>query len=58
MDAKFKILYSEFSTGGFTTLCSALCPDLLELKEIGVADNLRGRVVRIFFWVMQLWPFK
>jgi len=35
---------------------SKLCPDLLRLDAIGAADNLRGRVVRLFFRVMEWWP--
>ena len=35
---------------------SALCPDLLRYEQIGVADNMRGRVVRAFFWLMRAWP--
>lgn len=31
------------------------CPDLLEYKYLGAADNLRGRVVRGFFWCMRWW---
>lgn len=31
------------------------CPDLLRWKDIGVADNLRGHVVRGFFWLMRTW---
>ena len=34
---------------------SALCPDL-RYEQIGAADNLRGRVVRAFFWLMRAWP--
>lgn len=33
-----------------------LCPDLLRYEQIGAADNLRGRVVRLFFWLMRWWP--
>jgi hypothetical protein len=40
----------------FTSTLSAICPDLLSLDEIGAADNLRGRVVRAFFWLMRFWP--
>jgi hypothetical protein len=29
-----------------------LCPDLLRLEQIGVADGWRGRVVRAFFWLL------
>ena len=30
----------------------ALCPDLLSIRDIGVADGWRGRVVRGFFVVL------
>lgn len=33
-----------------------LCPDLLRYDQLGEADNLRGRVVRVFFWLMRVWP--
>lgn len=33
-----------------------LCPDLLTYSDIGAADTWRGRVVRVFFWVMRWWP--
>jgi hypothetical protein len=33
-----------------------LCPDLLRLANIGAADGWRGRVVRLFFVLMQAWP--
>lgn len=26
-----------------------ICPDLLRLEMLGAADNLRGRIVRLFF---------
>lgn len=32
-----------------------LCPDLLRWENIGVADGLRGRVVRGFFWLLRAW---
>ena len=35
-----------------------LCPDLLRYEQIGEADNLRGRVVRAFFWVLRAWRVK
>lgn len=38
-----------------TTSASYICPDLLELDDIGAADNVRGRVVRAFFWLMRFW---
>ena len=33
-----------------------LCPDLLRWENIGAADGFRGRVVRMFFWLMRAWP--
>lgn len=33
-----------------------MCPDLLRYDQLGEADNLRGRVVRAFFWLMRIWP--
>lgn len=33
-----------------------ICPDLVRYEQIGAADNLRGRVVRVFFWLMRWWP--
>lgn len=33
-----------------------MCPDLLRYDQLGEADNLRGRVVRAFFWLMRAWP--
>lgn len=32
-----------------------MCPDLLRYDQLGEADNLRGRVVRAFFWIMRVW---
>lgn len=44
-------------TGVQTRLVSMpICPDLLEYDMIGVADNMRGKVVRAFFWLMRMWP--
>ena len=40
---------------GDTVVVGAICPDLLEYKHIGAADNWRGRVVRAFFWLMRVW---
>lgn len=42
--------------GIHTPVPYALCPDLLRYEQIGVADNLRGRIVRGFFWLMRAWP--
>lgn len=44
------------SGGSVSATPSALCPDLLRYEQIGQADNLRGRVVRGFFWLMRFWP--
>jgi hypothetical protein len=40
-------------TSGFTTNRTYLCPDLLSIRNIGVADGWRGRVVRGFFRLMK-----
>ena len=45
-------------TLGTHTTPDHLCPDLLRYEQIGVADNWRGRIVRGFFWVMQIWRVK
>lgn len=46
-----------FTTDGTTKMIGVpICPDLLEYGDIGVADNLRGRMVRAFFWFMRVWP--
>jgi hypothetical protein len=37
-----------------TSVTRALCPDLLGLSDLGVADGLRGRVVRGFFWLLEI----
>lgn len=29
-----------------------ICPDRLRLAQIGEADGVRGRVVRLFFWLL------
>jgi hypothetical protein len=45
------------TTGTVTRMVTIpMCPDLLQYDQLGEADNLRGRVVRIFFWVMRFWP--
>lgn len=45
----------SMSTTG-TAAPQALCPDLLRYEQIGAADGWRGRVVRVFFWLMRAWP--
>jgi hypothetical protein len=32
-----------------------ICPDLLRYEDIGEADNVRGRVIRAFFWLIRWW---
>jgi hypothetical protein len=33
-----------------------LCPDLLRYEQLGEADGWRGRVIRVFFWLLRVWP--
>jgi len=35
-----------------------ICPDLLRYDQLGVADNFRGKIIRGFFWLMQIWREK
>jgi hypothetical protein len=46
----------EQTTNGVRLITIPACPDLLDYSAIGEADNLRGRVVRVFFWLMRAWP--
>lgn len=46
---------STVTLGTFVTP-DHLCPDLLRLSQIGQADCWRGRVVRLFFFCLQIWP--
>ena len=46
---------SDGTPEGTTEVISYLCPDLLDYASIGAADNWRGWVVRVFFWVMRAW---
>jgi hypothetical protein len=41
-----------------TSANQVVCPDRLDHTKIGEADNLRGRVVRAFFFLMRLWPVR
>lgn len=41
---------------GTRILVCPICPDLLDHDALGAADNLRGRAVRAFFWLMKAWP--
>ncbi len=45
----------SYTLTSVTGVPQVLCPDLLTLEHIGVADNLRGRVVRGFFQLMRIW---
>jgi hypothetical protein len=53
-----RLIPQDYGRGSvsFTWNPTALCPDLLRYEQIGEADNLRGRVVRAFFWLMRAWP--
>ena len=31
------------------------CPDLIRYRDLGEADDLYGRVVRGFFWLLRWW---
>lgn len=42
-------------TYGNKMLGCPVCPDLLSIDDIGVADNLRGKVVRGFFLLIGWW---
>lgn len=33
-----------------------ICPDLLEHRDLGEADSMRGHLIRGFFWLMRWWP--
>jgi hypothetical protein len=50
------ITLSNTSTHTVTSAAQYLCPDLLRYEQIGAADNLRGRVVRLFFLCLRVWP--
>lgn len=61
MNHEFMIIYDGDIFGNITGVSARfvtipICPDLLDYELIGEADNLRGKVVRAFFWVMRLWP--
>jgi len=49
-------LPSQWAPGVSATNALYVCPDLLRYEQIGEADNLRGHVVRAFFWLMRAWP--
>lgn len=52
-----RAVWGTTSTNGTTKLIGVpICPDLLGYVDLGEADNLRGRVVRAFFWLLRLWP--
>lgn len=60
-DGPFFVIYEGDLLGNITGVNARLvtiplCPDLLDYELIGEADNLRGRVVRAFFWIMRAWP--
>jgi len=40
---------STTETTGMRLIGVPICPDLLDFSALGEADNLRGRIIRIFF---------
>lgn len=46
----------NFPGPSWTGTGNAICPDLLTIHQLGVADNFRGRVVRGFFRVLEWLP--
>lgn len=56
IDPGFRTESGQTFTWGTLVTPEHLCPDLLRYEQIGAADNLRGRVVRAFFWAMRVWP--
>lgn len=50
--ARLRKLYPPMNLTSATTY---IFPDLLTLRDIGAANNLRGRVVRWFFRLMLVW---
>lgn len=48
--------YDAFTTGATVRMVTIpMCPDLLRYDYLGEADNMRGRVIRGFFWLMRVW---
>lgn len=57
MDDNNLMMLSQTETIATTRIVTIpMCPDLLRYDQLGVADNMRGRVVRAFFWIMRIWP--
>lgn len=61
MPQEYVVIYNGDLLGNITSVETRmatipLCPDLLDYELIGAADNMRGRVVRAFFWIMRIWP--
>ena len=49
----------DWNGGTWTATGHAICPDLLRLDQLGAADNMRGRVVRAFFWLLdRVWAVR
>jgi hypothetical protein len=46
--------YFGFATSGTKIVTIPLCPDLLVYSDMGAADNLHGRVIRGFFWLLHV----
>lgn len=52
--SNLNVTYSGNFPGTHTSANTAICPDLLTIHDLGVADNLRGRVVRGFFRLLEV----
>ena len=46
---------NQTTATGFKLIGVPICPDLLSFADLGEADNLRGRFVRAFFWLLRIW---
>ena len=46
--------YTANFPAAWTGTNTAICPDLLTIHDLGVADNLRGRIVRGFFRLLEM----
>lgn len=47
----------RFDDGSWSRTGGPICPDLARLAYFGGADTARGRIVRAFFFVLDLlWP--
>ena len=55
-EAEIDYITVTTETGTYVRMVGVpFCPDMLRYEDIGEADNMRGRVVRGFFWMMRWW---